>query len=76
MLSRIIVSSYGLFLEIAIWLILIGSLIGGWKLHGFFAGIGALIAAFIFCVVIFGALLVLVDIQRSVKALKDAKNTG
>lgn len=72
-LSKIIVSFYGLFLEIAIWLILIGSFIGGWSTYGFGAAIGALISASIFCVVVFGALLVLVDIRRSLKIIEERK---
>lgn len=74
MLSKIIVSSYPMFLEIAIWLTLICGLIGGWIAGGFFAGIGGLIAAFIFSVVVYGGFLVIVDIQKSVRSI-DAKKS-
>ena len=74
MLSKIIVSSYSIFLEIAIWLTLIGGFIGGWAAHGFFTAIGGLIASFVFCVVVFGAFLTLIDIQKSVRAI-EAKNS-
>ncbi len=70
MLSKLIVSAYGMFIEIAIWLVLAGSLIGGWQVGGFWAGIGVLIGAFVACVVIFGVLLVLVDIQKTVRAIE------
>lgn len=76
MLSRMIVSSYGLILEVAIWLILIGSFIGGWSFGGFGIAILSLISAFIFCVVTFGALLLLVDIQHSVKLIEQRKTSS
>jgi len=38
MLSKVIVNSYELLIEIAIWLILISALIGGWSTAGFFCG--------------------------------------
>jgi len=70
MLSRLIVRSYKMLLEGAMWLILIGSFIGGWAAKGFFGSILGLLMAFVFCVVVFGAFLVLVDIQISVKAIE------
>lgn len=76
MLSGLIVASYKLLLEISMWLILIGSFIGGWSVKGFGAAIIALITAFVFCVVVFGAFFVLVDIQTSVKAIENSRGTG
>lgn len=71
MLSKIIITSYRLFLEIAIWLVLIGATIGGFNFGGFWAGIGALIGAFVFCVAVFGGFLVLADIQKQVAAIRN-----
>lgn len=76
MLSGLIVASYKILLEISMWLILIGSFIGGWEARGFGAAIIALITAFVFCVVVFGAFFVLVDIQASVKAIEINRGTG
>ena len=76
MLSGLIVASYKLLLEISMWLILIGSFIGGWAARGFGAAIIALVTAFVFCVVVFGAFFVLVDIQTSLKAIENSKGTG
>lgn len=76
MLSGIIVASYKILLEVSMWLILIGSFITGWEIKGFGAAIVALISAFVFCVVVFGAFLVLVDIQTSVKAIQNNRETG
>jgi len=75
MLSKIIVSSYKLFLEIAIWLVLLGAAIGGFGYGGFWSGIAALIGAFVFCVAVFGGFLLLADIQTSVTAIRE-RNDG
>jgi hypothetical protein len=76
MLSKIIVSSYSVFLEIAIWVTLLLGLIGGWVTGGFLAGIGGLIAAFIFSVVVYGGFLVIVDIQKTVRSIEAKKSGG
>ncbi|MGE0583422.1 MAG: hypothetical protein AB7P31_14970 [Steroidobacteraceae bacterium] len=76
MLSKIILSSYSALLEVSIWIILVGSFIGGWMASGFFAAIGGLIAAFVFCVVVFGAFLTLLDIQHSVRAIQEKHKSG
>ncbi len=71
MLSRIILASYKLFLEIAIWLVLIGGTIAGFSFGGFWAGIGVLMGAFVFCVAVFGGFLLLADIQSSVAEIRN-----
>lgn len=76
MLSRLIVASYKILLEISMWVILIGSFVGAWAAKGFGAAIVSLIVAFVFCVVVFGAFLLLVDIQTSVKAMENSTKTG
>ena len=73
MLSKLIVTSYALLLEVALWLILAGSFIAGWAAKGFFGAIGAFIVTFVFCVVFFGAFLVLMDIQKSVRAIESRR---
>jgi hypothetical protein len=76
MLSKIIVSSYKILLEICIWLLLLGGFVWGWKMSGFFGAIIGLIGAFIFCVVLFGAFLTLLDIRQSVRAIEAHKQTS
>lgn len=71
MLSKLILNSYKTLLEISMWLILVGSFVGGWIGKGFIGGIVSLVVAFIFCVVTFGAFFVLMDIQSSVKAIRE-----
>ena len=76
MLSKIIVASYKLFLEIAIWLVLLGATIGGFSYGGFWAGIAAIIGSFVFCVAVFGGFLLLADIQNSVTQIRDRGPSG
>ena len=76
MLSKIIVSSFQLLIEISIWLVLISAFIGGWQAKGFFGAVGGLIGSFIFCVVFFGAFLILADIQKSVRAIETRQGQG
>lgn len=71
MLSKIIVSFYGVLLEVSMWVILVAAFIGGWVVHGFLTAVAALILAFVFCAVAFGAFLTLVDIRHSVKLIEN-----
>lgn len=71
MLSRFIVKSYRLLIEGMIWLLLIGAFASGWSARGIGGALGALLLAFLFCVAVFGTLLVLLDIRDSVKKLEN-----
>ena len=71
MLSKFIVSSYATLLEVSMWMILVGSFLGGVAADGILTGIIAVIMAFIFCVVFFGAFFVLVDIQKGVRSIQE-----
>ncbi len=75
MLSRLIVASYKILLEVSMWLILVGTFITGWAMKGFGAAIVSLIVAFVFCIVFFGAFLLLVDIQTSVRAIETVNHS-
>lgn len=73
MLSKLIVKFYAILIEVSIWLLLLGALIGGLQADGLMMGIMSLIGAFIFCTMVMGAFLVLEDIRKSVKAIEDRK---
>jgi len=83
MLSKIIVSSYAIFIEISLWLSLLLFVIGGWNFSnpmteqggGFMGAIIGLVIWFVIAVVFFGAFLILEDIRRSVKRIEEAKLT-
>ena len=70
MLTKLIVSSYEMFIEIALWLLFVGAFIGGWTANGFLTGVGALIGAFIFAVLFGGAFIILNDIRKKVTLIE------
>lgn len=69
MLSKIIVRFFPILMELGIWVILISAFIVGWQVSGLGVALLALIGAFFFCVMIFGALLAVLDIQKKVASL-------
>jgi hypothetical protein len=71
MLSKIVVNIYTVLLEIGLWLLLLGGLIGGWQAQGFLGAIFGLVSAAIFGAIFFGAFLVLNDIRSRVKAIEE-----
>lgn len=74
MLSKLIVSSYQMLLEISMWLTLAACAVAGWYLgDGVLAALVGLIAGFVIIVVIFGAFLILGDIRQSVRAIEKVK---
>jgi hypothetical protein len=73
MLSKVIVSSWAVLIEISLWLVLLAALIGGWQAGGIGGAIGGLVVAFIVGSMFLGAFLVLEDIRRSVKAIENRK---
>ena len=76
MLTKMIVSSYEVLIEITLWLFLLICLVAGWKIgDGFIGGIGGLIVGFAFAVMFFGAFLVLHDIRKSVRAIESKHNS-
>lgn len=74
MLSRIVVSLYKVILEIALWLVLLAGVIGGWKNGGFTGALVGLVVVAILSAVLFGAFLVLGDIRQSVRAIEARLN--
>jgi len=75
MLSKMIVSSYEMLIEISLWLFLLIALIGGWMAKGFIGAIIGSLLGFVFAVMFFGAFLVLSDIRKSVRAIEERRTT-
>jgi hypothetical protein len=76
MLSKIIVNSWSLLIEISLWLLLLSALIAGWQAGGFMGAIGGLVIAFIFGSMFLGAFIVLDDIRKSVRAIENRQSTN
>jgi hypothetical protein len=74
MLSKIVVKIYTILLEIGLWLILLGGVIGGWQASGFFGAVAGMVVAAVFGAIVFGAFLVLDDIRHRVKAIEERKS--
>jgi len=79
MLSKLIVSSYNMFIEISLWLSLVLLVVGGWAGASSADGsgiLGAILGAviwFVIAVVFFGAFLILGDIRERVKSIEESK---
>jgi len=69
-LSKIVVKLYAVLIEVALWLVLIGSFIGGWQANGFLGAVGSVIVSTILASVFFGAFLVINEIRDKVTAIE------
>jgi len=73
MLSKFILDSWSMMIEISLWLILLVAIIGGWQLNGFLGATVGLIGAFIVASIFQGVLLALDDIRKIVRAIENKK---
>jgi len=78
MLTKLIVNSYALLIEISLWLVLLlslvgGGIIGGQMNAGFFGAVIGLLIGFIVAVVFFGGFLILDDIRKTVRTIENLK---
>jgi len=73
MLSKFILDSWSMMIEISLWLILLVAIIGGWQLNGFQGATVGLIGAFIVASIFQGVLLALDDIRKIVRAIENKK---
>jgi len=73
MLSRLIISSFETLIEVALWVLLLVGVLGGYNTYGVGGAVLGLIAWFLLSVVIFGVVLVLTDIHRHVQFLASSR---
>jgi len=73
MLTKIIVGSFAQLIEISLWVLLLIAFIGGWVIKGFLMALFFLVIVFILEVMLFGGLLVLEDIRKSLKKIEKQK---
>jgi len=71
-MRNLITKSLELICQIAIVVFVLGGLIGGWSQGGFLAGIAGMIGAFLFSIVVFGALFVLLEIADNTRRTAEA----
>ena len=78
MLSKLIVSSYLILIEISIWVTLLACTAWGAQSaeSAIIGGIVGLIGGFVFVSVFFGAFLILGDIRKSVRAIENGSKTS
>ena len=74
MLTKIIVGSFAQLIEISLWVLLLIAFIGGWVIKGFWMALFFLVIVFILEVMLFGGLLVLEDIRKSLKRIEKQKD--
>lgn len=71
-MRRLFSRSLDIISQIAIVLILVSGLIGGWQAGGFLGGIAGLVGGFVVSTVIFGALFVFMDISDHTRRTAEA----
>lgn len=75
MLSKLVIKLYSMFLELALWLLLLTGVIGGAAGAGPVGAIMGFIFAAIMGPVIFGAFLVLDDIRKRLVTIEEKSKT-
>jgi hypothetical protein len=75
MLTRFIVGSYAMLIEVALWVSLISAFIAGWRFNGFVGAILALLLGGVLATMFFGAFLILEDIRKSIRIIEQRGKT-
>ena len=77
MLTRLISTVFTGMLEVMLWLILIGAVVGGGEvMDGFKGAVVGLVVGFIFELSFFGVILLMIDIMKSVRNIEKSKACG
>ena len=76
MLKNLLVNSYGILIEISLWLLLLFSIIGGAMAAGIQGAIAGLLGAFLFAVLFAAPFLLIEDIRDKVKRIEQSKSSG
>ena len=73
MLSKSIVNTFHSFMELILWLTLVGFVVAGWQMEGVGAALAGVLAWAVFAIVICGPVLLIADIQKSVEKIASSE---
>ncbi|MYJ94632.1 MAG: hypothetical protein F4053_03280 [Proteobacteria bacterium] len=73
MLKNLILGSYSILIEVALWLLFAAALIGGYMVNEVIGAIVGLILAFLFAVLVVAPFLLIEDIRNRVRRIEAAK---
>ena len=73
MLSKSIVNTFHSFIELVLWLTLVGFMVAGWQIEGIGAALVGLLAWVVFAIILVGPILLIADIQKSVEKIASSK---
>ena len=74
MLSKSIIKTFHSFMELTLWLSLIGFIVAGYQIEGIGTALVGLLAWAIFAIVFCGTFLLIADIQKNVEKIASSKN--
>ncbi len=69
MLSKMIVQMFQRFIEVVLWISMLGFVIAGWSYDGITTALAGFLAWVVFAVVFFGAILLIADIQKNLEKI-------
>ena len=72
-LKKLLINSYGILIEVSLWLLFVIALVGGYMMNEVTGAIICLILAFLFSVLIVAPFLLIEDIRNSVRRIEAAK---
>jgi hypothetical protein len=73
MLSKMIVQMFQRFIEVVLWISLLGFVFAGWQYDGITTALAAFLAWVVFAIVFCGSFLLIADIQKSVEKIASSK---
>ena len=68
-----IVQMFQRFIEVVLWISMLGFVIAGWSYDGIITALAGFLAWVVFAVVFFGAILLIADIQKNLEKIVSSK---
>lgn len=73
MLSKSIINTFHSFMELILWLSLLGFVVAGWQIEGVGTALVGILAWAVFAIVFCGPVLLIADIQKTVDKIASSK---